>query len=272
MVLVSIPLYRETYAPVIRQNARRKRAQQHDGIDLSEQTQPTIMIKLRTSLARPLRLLAFNPIIQIMTILSALEYGILYILLTDVASMWIEVYGESPGQSGLHYFAICIGEVLGALIGGPLIDYTYRLLRSRLRNIHGQAEPEFRLPLMLPGAVITPVGLLLYGWGAQHRVYWVLVDLGALLASFGMQVGGQAAQAYIIDTFPEHTSSASGASQLLRGLAGAGCPLFTPALYKALGYGWGNTAIGLVYLVTGLAVPCYMWRYGGKLRAGARVE
>lgn len=50
---------------------------------------------------------------------------------------------------------------------------------------------EFRVPMMLPGAVLTPIGLLLYGWAAQAHLHWSVVDLGGFIVSFGLQLFGQ---------------------------------------------------------------------------------
>ena len=54
-----------------------------------------------------------------------------------------------------------------------------------------------------------------------------------------MKIAGQAAQAYVIDAYPERTGSAAVAAQFLRSLAAFGFPLFAPGMYEALGMGGG---------------------------------
>jgi hypothetical protein len=122
---------------------------------------------------------------------------------------------------------------------------------------------------MLPGAILTPIGLFIYGWAAQRRLQWVIVDIGAALLCFGMQMGGQAMQAYVIDTYPNHTSSASAASQFLRSMTAFGFPLFAPTMYAALGYGWGNSLLAFCAIGIGIPAPLFIWLYGPKLRARA---
>jgi len=43
--------------------------------------------------------------------------------------------------------------------------------------------------------------------------------------------------------------------------------LFAPAMYGALGYGWGNSVLGFVAIVVGLPAPALFWFYGERLRA-----
>jgi hypothetical protein len=133
----------------------------------------------------------------------------------------------------------------------------------------GVSIPEFRVPLMIPGAILTPVGLFIYGWAAERHVHWIVVDVGAAMLSFGMQIGGQAMQAYVIDTYPNHTSSASAASQFLRSMTAFGFPLFAPTMYAALGYGWGNSLLAFFAIGIMIPAPLLVWLYGPKLRARA---
>ena len=48
-----------------------------------------------------------------------------------------------------------------------------------------------------------------------------------------------------------HCSTALAAVSFLRSLAGFGFPLFAPAMYRALGYGKGNTVLAVVAIVLG---------------------
>jgi len=61
-------------------------------------------------------------------------------------------------------------------------------------------------------------------------------------------------------------ASAIAATTVLRSLGGFGFPLFAPAMYKALGYGWGNTTLAFCGVAIGLPAPCILWWYGETLR------
>ncbi|KAJ7252428.1 putative efflux pump antibiotic resistance protein [Mycena haematopus] len=273
MLLVEFTTFHETYAPVIlRKRAERLRrstgdAQYRTANERLEDTKSVLAV-LSRALTRPLRLLAFNHIIQIVALIQAWSYGMLYIVLSSFAALWTAQYAESTEISGLHYIACAAGEVAGSQVGGPLIDLLFR--RTRARSPDGTHRPESRILMTVPGLFLVSLGLIVYGWAAQFRVHWAVVDVAVFVYMFGGQIAGMAMQAYVMDAFPEHTSSALAASQFLRSLTAFLFPLFAPAMYKAMGYGWGNTMLGLCGLLIGLPVPGIIWLFGETLRRRAR--
>jgi len=95
-----------------------------------------------------------------MSLYLAYNFGILYIILSTFANLWVDRYGESVSTSGLHYLALAIGYAIAAQVGGPVTDRIWR----RLQNKAGSATaPEYRVPLMIPGALLMPIGLFWYG-------------------------------------------------------------------------------------------------------------
>ncbi|RDL41178.1 putative Synaptic vesicle transporter SVOP [Venustampulla echinocandica] len=269
LAVASIPFVIETYAPLLlhrkAESLRKNTAdpRYYAEIETREEGRSAAW-KLQNSLSRPLRLLMFHPIVQIQAILGAINYGLLYFALSSFSSLFVSAYGEPVSISGFHYIALCLGEVAGAQICGPSMDYTYRKLTARAG---GNSSPELRIPLMVPGAILTPIGLLLYGWAAQYNMFWLVVDLGAAVLSLGMQVFGTTLQAYVMDSYPEHVSSASAATQFLRSLTAFAFPLFAPRMYETLGYGWGNSMLAFLSIGIGLPSTGLLWRCGAKLRA-----
>nr|POE88290.1 putative efflux pump mfs2 [Quercus suber] len=251
LVLVSFVMFQESHAPtILHQRAKhfRKTTGNAALFTIQERLDAGLSVGhvLLHTLSRPLRLLAFHPIIQFISLLQAVSYGFLYLALSTYATLWTDNYGESIATSGLHYFAIALGEITGTQIGGAAMDFLFRRMKAR-RN--GVVSPENRVPLMLPGLILAPVGLLIYGWTAHFHAPWPAVDAGMLVFTWGLQMQGQPLAAYIIDAYPDHTSSATAAAQLLRSLAAFGFPLFAPTLYKTLGYGWGNSTLAFASLL-----------------------
>lgn len=272
MIIVSLDVFKETYGPLIlkRRAARLRKETGNTQYYTQHEKQIAAQSVLRVAtlaLTRPLRLLAFHPLVQMTAVISAFSYGTLYIVLSSFADLWSSHYHQRLSISGLHYIACALGELAGSQVGGRLMDALYRRMKSRAGD--GEHRPEFRIPLTLPGALVAPIGLFVYGWTAQYQVHWIAVDIGIFVNMFGGQLAGMALSAYVIDAYPEHTSSAIAASQFLRSLAAFLFPLFTPSLYGALGYGWGNSAIAFVGLALGLPAPFLIWRYGARLRARA---
>ncbi|CAJ2507549.1 Uu.00g087350.m01.CDS01 [Anthostomella pinea] len=276
MMAVSFDVFRETFAPLIlRRRAARLRSetgnQQYHTLDERLNEKKSVSAVLVRTLSRPLRLLAFHPIIQIVAVISAFYYGILYIVLSSFSELWVNQYHQSVEISGLHYIAVVIGEIGGSQLGGPLMDFLYRRSIQKARTTNGELAPapESRVPMTFIGALIAPLGLFIYGWTAQYHVHWVAVDAGIVVACLGMQMTDIPLTAYVIDAYPEHTSSAAGAKQFLRSMTAFLFPLFTPVMYNALGYGWGNSTLAFAGLVLGLPAPLIIYFYGARLRAKA---
>jgi MFS family permease len=265
----SLLIFYESYGPVLlRRRAEKLRNdtgdnRYHAAVERRESGRSTLW-KISRSLSRPLRLLIFHPIIQIQAILQGINYGLLYFALASFSALHVSAYGDSVAMSGLHYIAICIGTISGSQLCGPLMDFAYRRLTSRRG---GTATPELRIPLLLPGVFFTPIGFLLYGWAAQYHLFWIVVDIGVTLLSLGMQIFDTTLHAYVMDAYPEHISSASAATQVLRSLLAFAFPLFSNSLYDSLGYGWGNSL--LAFLSIGIALPStgILWHFGPRLRA-----
>lgn len=77
------------------------------------------------------------------------------------------------------------------------------------------------------------------------------------------------AQLYLIVLFgSEASASALSANNLLRYLSSTFLPLAGPAMYAALGYGWGNTLLGFLALIF-VAGPVLFYKYGERLRENA---
>ena len=187
----------------------------------------------------------------------------MYLVLSTFPVLWTTKYHESVGIGGLNYISLAVGFFLGTQISAPLNDRIYRRLT---RRNNGAGQPEFRVPIMVPGSVLVPAGLFIYGWTAQYQVHWIVPNIGAAIFSAGTIVGFQCIQTYLVDAYTRWAASAIGAATVLRSLAGFGFPLFAPYMYNALDYGWGNSLLGFIAVALGTPAPFLLWIYGSKLR------
>ena len=186
-------------------------------------------------------------------------------MLSTFAELYIQRYGETVQQSGLHYISIGIGNTIASQLGGWYMDRIYR----RLKRTHGAGRPEFRAPNMIPGALMIPIGLFWYGWAAQATSFWLVVDLGVVVFACGLIMMATALGAYVVDSYQEYSASAFACSTAFKSLASFVFPIFAPQMYRALGYGWGNSLLAFVSCVVGLPTPYLLWKYGARLRAMA---
>jgi multidrug resistance protein len=257
----------ETYAPVLLARKARVHRRQtgntrlHTAFDSPDRSPRQI---LQTSLIRPLRILTLHPVAQVLTLYGCIGFGTLYIVLSDFAEQWIDRYKQPASSAGLHYLALVIGFTAGSIVGARGMDRMWRRVEA--------PTPELRIFFLIPGTITLVAGLLVYGWGAEKLVHWIVPDLGVAIFGFGAQVGTTAIGAYLTDAYGLHTASASAGSFAMRSLVAFGFPLFAPQLYLGLGYGLGNMVLAGACAIVGAIVPTLVYKYGPGWRARTPVE
>ncbi|KAF9042749.1 MFS polyamine transporter [Hymenopellis radicata] len=217
--------------------------------------------------ARPVALFIYEPIVQVIAVYSAFVYGVFYLFLTTIPTIFKVVYHEDIGVAGLHYIALGLGLWIASQVNARYMDKIYMYLKKKN---NGVGRPEFRVPAMVPGSVIFPIGMLISGWCADQGVHWIGTDIGLALVGGGAILILQSVQAYIVDTFALYAASALSAVACLRALAGFGFPLFAPAMYNALGYGKGVTVLAVISITIGCPAPFLFWKYGQRIREKSR--
>lgn len=264
--LSGIFFLQETFAPVLlhrKKKALIKETGNESLHTIHDRPDRTLWKTIRISLTRPFILLGTQIIIQVLALYMAFIYGIMYLVLSTFPALWQNQYHESISIGGLNYISLGVGFFLGTQICAPLQDRIYKVLKARN---NGVGKPEFRVPLMLPGALCVPIGLFLYGWSAQYHTHWIVPNIGAAIFSAGIIIGFQCIQTYIVDSYTTYAASAISATACLRSLAGFGFPLFAPYMYAKLDYGWGNSLLAFIAIALGWPAPILLWRFGEGMR------
>jgi MFS family permease len=264
---------RETYAPVLLTRKKKQLIKATGNTALhTEHDHPerTHTQTLTIALTRPFRMLFTQPILIFLAAYMTYLYGSMYLVLTTFPTLFSDVYHQTPGIQGLNYISLGLGFFLGTQICAPLQDRIYAALKRR-RVPEGQPGlPEFRVPMMIPGAILVPTGLLIYAWTAENHTHWIGPNIGACIYAAGVIVGFQCIQGYLVDTYAQFAASAVGAATVTRSLAGFGFPLFANRMYEQLGYGWGGTLMAGLAVVLGWPAPGVLWFYGPKMRAKSK--
>jgi multidrug resistance protein len=185
---------RETYAPVLLKRRRRRLVKETGNADLhtAYDSDDSVARKLATALVRPFKLLGTQLIVQTLALYLMFLYGQMYLQLSTFPKLWEGRYHESVQIAGLNYISLGMGLWLGSQLCAPMQDRIYAWLKRREGVTVGR--PEFRVPMMIPGAVMTPVGLLIYGWSAQYHVHWIVPNIGVLIMAMGTIVCFQCIQ------------------------------------------------------------------------------
>ncbi|KAJ7863866.1 MFS polyamine transporter [Mycena leptocephala] len=269
--ILGIFYLRESYAPfLLEQKANRIRKSQDAEKGPVREVRSRFASEDRTwkriiqiALTRPFIMFYYEPIIQVLGVYMAFIYGLFYLFITSMPLMFQGTYHESVGISGINYIALGIGVTGASQLNARFMDYMFRRLREKNG---GAAEPEYRVPSMLPGTIALPVGLLIAGWSVQASVHWIVPDIGIALVGAGIILNFQSIQIYVVDAFSLYAASALAAVAFLRSLCGFAFPLFGQQMYTTLGYGKGDTILAVVAVVIGCPAPPLLWKYGKQIR------
>jgi multidrug resistance protein len=218
------------------------------------------------AISRPLKLLFLSPIVGMMSLYVAINYGILYMFFTTVTFVYEGHYHFSSGAVGLSYIGVGVGMFIGMAVLGIMSD---RIIRQQ--QAKGEIKPEHRLPLILtlPGAIALPIGVFIYGWTTQYHVHWIVPIMATGLIGVGNLTAMMTIQTYLVDAFTIHAASAIAASTVLRSVFGAMLPLSGLTMYDKLGLGWGNSLLGFISLAF-IPVPVFFLYYGERIRTSKR--
>lgn len=255
---------KETFATVLLERKTQALRKSTDNFDLRSRLDSGLSPKqaITRALVRPMKLLTRSPIVTLMSIYTAIIYGILYLLFTTYTFVYEGQYGFSSSTVGLSYISTGIGFFVGLAFIGGTADRIFKALKEKN---NGVAKPEYRLPPLLIGAWFVPAGLFLYGWTAQYHIQWAVPMLGGLLFGVGMIASLLCLQNYLIDAFGMYAASALAANTLLRSIVGGLLPLAGLKMYNALGLGWGNSLIGFLALAM-IPIPFVFYKYGEAIR------
>ncbi|KAL4770348.1 major facilitator superfamily domain-containing protein [Aspergillus nidulans var. acristatus] len=265
---MALVIMRETHPKVIlKRKAAHLRATTGDlklRSRLASSTPPSPGQVLLQILIRPLMLLFQSPILFVISLYVALVFGVMYLLFTTFPSVFEGQYGFSTSVSGLAYLGLGVALVASMFLFNVL-NGRVQAARMKADGVQ-QARPEYRLLLMIWFSPLVGVGLIIYGWTAYYKVHWIVPIIGTVFMGFGAFFVIMPAQLYLVDVFgSQAAASALGANNLLRYISSTFLPLAGPAMYRSLGYGWGNTLLGLLALAF-VPGPLLFYRYGERLR------
>ncbi|KAF1996896.1 MFS general substrate transporter [Amniculicola lignicola CBS 123094] len=217
---------------------------------------------LSRGMYRPLKLLFTSPIVFILSLYISFVFGLLFLLFTTITTVYISTYSWTPELCGLAFLGVGLGFFLGIIFVARTSDAT--IIRLTKRN-NGIYEPEMRLPTCVFFGMLIPISFFWYGWATDKQVHWIVPIIGLIPFGCGMMGIFAPIQTYLIDCFPQYAASAVAGVTAIRCLFGALLPLGAPAMYDALGLGWGNSLLGFL-AVAMIPFPALIYKYGGLVR------
>ncbi|KAK0740778.1 major facilitator superfamily domain-containing protein [Schizothecium vesticola] len=269
VTMVPVCFLPETFGPVLL--LRRARAIRKDNptariIAPHEMEKRTLKELTTVVLARPIRMILFEPIVNTSCAYLALCYAIFYMSFEAYPLIFQDFYGLSPGQCGLTYLAIGIGCLLSLPI---FFAWDNHLLRAQARGTPWTQREEYRrLPLACLGGPLFALSLFWLGWTARAPVPFIVPVLAGIPFGIGFMCIFQALLNYLTDAYEIFAASANAAASFSRSLLATLLPLATAPLFRRLGIaGACSLLAGLAVLMC--AVPFVLVWQGRRIRASS---
>ncbi|KAI8297652.1 hypothetical protein K4K59_003293 [Colletotrichum sp. SAR11_240] len=261
---------KETYAPTILQRkAARIRKETDDPrwwCRYDEKVSKLHLIKL--NLSRPFVLSFTEPILWFFNIWISLIYGILYLCFVAYPIVFSQHRGWGPGTSGLAFLGIGVGTI-AAILSEPLFR---RIINAHPKDpVTGRVPPEATARVMTIGAILTPIGQLVFSWTCLPKtIHWAVPIAFGIPFGAGNTISFIYGSNYLAGAYGIYAASALAGNAVMRSMFGGTLPLAGPSMYRALTPQWAGTLCGLLELAL-IPIPIIFWRYGERIRAKSPV-
>ncbi|KAK0725354.1 major facilitator superfamily transporter [Lasiosphaeris hirsuta] len=262
---------RETYAPSIlqRKAARIRKESDDDRWWCRYDNKISTIDLLKLNLSRPFVLAATEPILWFFNIWISTVYGILYLCFVAYPIVFVQYRGWSPSLTGLSFIGMGIGTLL-AIFCEPLWR---RIINSHPRDPEtNRAFPEATASVMIIGAIMVPIGQLVFSWTClpAERFHWAIPIAFGIPFGMGNTIVFIYASNYLAAAYGIYAASALAGNAVMRSIFGAVLPLAGPSMYAALTPQWAGTLLGLMEVVL-IPIPILFYKYGDRIRAKSRI-
>ncbi|KAF8589941.1 MFS general substrate transporter [Ramaria rubella] len=259
----------ETYPPVLLRRRAHRLHVKSNGLlyyrSIHDREQASKQEKILTSLKRPFVFLVKEPIVTLISIYISIAYGSLYAQFVAFPIVFQEHRHFSPGDSGLAFLGIALGQWIG-IASTPLQN---RLYWRAMAKGGGKVLPEARLY----GAVVTsmalPLGMFWFAWTSPPSFPAVLPVLSGIPFGLGTILIIINFNAYLMDAYSLYCASALASTILLRSICAAAFPLISSPMFDALGDEWASSVFAFIALACA-PVPFLFFKYGKWIRSKSK--
>ncbi|XDG03699.1 hypothetical protein ABKA04_003314 [Annulohypoxylon sp. FPYF3050] len=244
----------ETYAPVLLTRRARKirkadpKAQVYSAFELEPHDMKQLVTRVLT---RPIRMILTELIVTATCLYLSLVYAIFYMSFQAFPIIFQDVYGLSPGVTGLCYLPIGFGAMLALPV---FFTYDHILLNAQARGEAWSKKEEFRrVPLATLGGPLFVISLFWLGWSARSNVSFVV----PMLAGIPFGAGFNAYEIF--------AASANAAASSCRSVFAVALPFATIPMFDRLGISGACSLLGGLSLCM-CAIPfIFIWK-GAAIR------
>jgi hypothetical protein len=222
---------------------------------------PSLGTFAKIALRRPIHLFFTDPIVFVVSIMSAVGWALIY-LLTQALPVIYHDFGLLRQQSSLLFLAILVGIFFGIF---PRI-YDQDLLKRRFES-DSPLHPEDKLMGFTFAAPSLAIGLwwLVLTLPPASNLPWYATIVGLIPIGFATNEFACTLSGYLADTYTIYASSAFAAMSFLRAILGGLFPLIGEPMYTTLGSNWATVVLASVATIF-CATPVLFLRFGRRIR------
>ncbi|KAJ7163021.1 MFS general substrate transporter [Mycena filopes] len=166
----------------------------------------------------------------------------------------------TTSQTGLALgFGTLVGSTLGELLGGIVIDRTMYLSR---KAAGGEVVAEVRLRGIWVGAILQPIGMLIWGFAWQYPTHWIAPVVGFAVMNFAVQIISTVLYSYAADCYKPQMPEIAQVFNFARQTFGMTLGFWAIPMGTKIGYQFMGLTLALVGLVT--FCPIVYLMYQGK--------
>ncbi|KAG5929130.1 hypothetical protein E4U42_007034 [Claviceps africana] len=223
---------------------------------------PDLRTFVQVGLFRPLRLFFTEPIVFMVSTISAFATGLIY-LFTEALPPIYESMGFSTTLSSLSLAALAIGLPLG--IFTRIRDH--RMLARRKQRGEA-AEPEHKILGFCIAAPALAAGLWWFTWTippAVTGIHWIVPSLALVFVGYAVNEFDTVLTGYLADSYLSYSASGFAALSILRSLLSAVFPMAATTLFDGLGANGGCLVLAVLATLF-CAVPPLFAVFGKRIR------
>ncbi|KAK3673990.1 hypothetical protein LTR78_006192 [Recurvomyces mirabilis] len=221
---------------------------------------------LNIILIRPASLLVTEPLVILVTTLSAISWAIIY-LFTEALTGIYRTIGFSRTSASLPFLAIGLGVLLS------IFPRFQDMKVARRRKLRGEPlEPEDKLSGFILAVVALAIGLWWFAWTIPPLVTsipWIVPTIGLVFVGFAVNEMAYTLSSYLADSYTVYAASAFAALAFVRAIISGLMPLIAYAMYENMSANLATTIIASVATLFGVA-PYILLKYSKNLRRISR--
>ncbi|KAH6666501.1 major facilitator superfamily transporter [Plectosphaerella plurivora] len=230
---------------------------------------PTLTSLVSVVLTRPLRMIATELIVSCTCAYLALIYSIFYMSFQAFPLIFGELYGLSPGKTGLAFLSIGGGSLV-ALPAFFAYDPILRWFQRHPRYGVWACREEFRrLPLACAGGPLFVISLFWLGFSSRPGVPVIVPILAGVPFGAGFMLIFMALLNYLTDAYEIYAASANGASSMARSFFAVILPLATTPMFQRLGIAGACSLLGGLSAIMCIIPFIFIWK-GERIRQGSK--